>query len=71
MKVKFKKNTEPCLQYDVINPEIVMHYDEFHKKYMPCIEISVLGMVPAELLTETHHPDNVDGINVAVYLSTH
>ena len=69
MKVKFKLNTTPCLQYDVKNETPVMHFDEILDKYCECIELSVLGLVPLELLCETNCEDNVDAIEVAVVLS--
>ena len=66
MKVKFKLNTTPCVQYDVKSEPPVMHFDEYLNKYCECIELSVLGL---ELLCETDCEDNVDAIEVAVVLS--
>ena len=70
MKVKFKNNIEPCIQYEVINPFPVIEYDDVLKKYCPMIEVEILGLVPKELLEEvTIHPDNIQAIDLAVYLS--
>lgn len=69
-KVRFKGNTEPCLQYDLLDETEVMEYDEVKfKKYVPCIRISVIGFVPKELMCEATHPGNVDAIDVAIELS--
>ena len=69
MKVIFKGNTEPCIQYEVKNSTEVMDYDEVLEKVTPCIEIEVLGLVPKELLKEATHPGNTNAIDVSVYLS--
>ena len=69
MKMRFKNNNEPCLQYEVKNPTPVIEWDEQLNKYCECIELQVLGLVPMELIKEANHPDNVDGIDVAVYLT--
>lgn len=69
MKVIFIHNDQPCIQYEVLNENTVMEYDEFFGKYVECIELSVLGLVPKELLTEANHPDNINAIDVSVYLT--
>lgn len=69
MKVRFIHNDQPCIQYDVLNETPVIEYDDFFGKYVECIELSVLGLVPKELLTQANHPDNSDAIDVAVYLT--
>lgn len=70
MKVKFKQNTEPCIVYNVINGTEVMEFSDPMGKYWPHIEIEVLGLVPAELLTEAvDHPNNIPAIDVAVELT--
>jgi hypothetical protein len=72
MKVRFIKNQEPCVVYEVKNPNPTMEYDDQYKKYMECIEIEVMGFVPMELLTEaSDHPNNVNAIDLAVYLNNH
>lgn len=69
MKMRFRNNNEPCLQYEVKNAVPIIEYDEQLKKYCECIELAVLGLVPKELLTEANHSDNVDGIDVAIHLT--
>lgn len=68
--VKFKANTEPCIVYVVENGTPIMEYDEVFNKYMECIELKVLGLVPKVLLTEAkNHPENIPAIDVAVQIS--
>ena len=69
MKVRVIHNEEPCIHYEVINENTVMEYDDFFGKYVECIELSILGLVPKELLTESIHPENINAIDVAVYLA--
>lgn len=65
--LKFKSNPEPCIQYKLIDPTEIMEYDDVvFNKYVPHIEISVMGLVPKELMEETSHPDNIDAIDVMV-----
>lgn len=72
MTVKFAKNPEPCIQYKVINPNPVWEYDEYFSKYMECIEIEVMGLVPKELLAECEpNETNVNAIDLAIYLNNH
>lgn len=68
-KVIFKSNTEPCIAYEVRDNTEVVQYDEVLEKFTPCIEIEALGMVAKELLTEATHPDNINAIDIAVYLT--
>lgn len=67
MHVKFRLNPEPCIQYEVLQ-ESVMAVDP---KYGYCehMELKVMGLVPAQLLTPTEHPDNVDAIDLFIELS--
>lgn len=69
MKVKFKGNIEPCIQYEVKNSTPIIVYDEVFEKNMECIEIEILGLVPLNLLVETNHEDNTNAIDIAVYLT--
>lgn len=70
MIVKFKGNTEPCIVYKVINDKEVVEYDEIQKKYCPCIEVEVLGLVSKEVFAEAiDHPNNIAAIDIAVELS--
>lgn len=70
MKVKFKKNTEPCIVYNVINATPVFEYDEYFKEYKECIEIETMGLVPKELLVEAvEHAHNVSATDLTVYLT--
>lgn len=70
MKVIFKRNTEPCIQYEVKNGVEVMEYDDVYlDRYAPCIEIEILGLVPKELLAEATHPENINATDVAIYLT--
>lgn len=66
MKVIFKRNAEPCIQYRVLSEKPVMEYDEIFGRYMSCIDIEVLGLVPEILLKEATHPDNIDAIDVLI-----
>lgn len=69
MKVKFKGNTEPCIEYNVLQSD-VMEYSEKLCKWCPHLELEVLGLVPAELLAPAKdHPDNIPAINIAIELS--
>lgn len=68
MKMKFKKNPEPCIQYNLISGP-VMEYDEIQEKYCECLEIQCMGFVDASLLTETMCEDNVDAIDLFIELS--
>lgn len=68
-KVIFKENNQPCIQYSVKDNTEVMHYDEHLKKYTPCIDIEMLGLIPEELLTEATHPDNINATDISVYLT--
>ena len=69
MKVIFKGNQEPCIQYEVKDSTEVMDYYEALNKSTTCIEIEVLGLVPKELLKEATHPGNTNAIDVSVYLA--
>ena len=69
MKVRFIHNEEPCITYDVLNETPVVEYNDFLGKYVECIELSVLGLVPKELLEETSNPENINAIDVAVCLT--
>jgi hypothetical protein len=69
MKVIFKGNKEPCIQYEVKNSNEVIEFNEMMDKYAPHIEIETLGLVPKELLTEATHPDNINATDIAVYLT--
>lgn len=69
MKVKFKKNSEPCLQYEVKDPNPVFEWDEYLGKYCECIEIEMMGLVPKELLTETNCSKNLDATELAICLT--
>lgn len=69
MKVKFKLNQEPCIEYKVLQQDM-MEYSEKLGKWCPHHDLEVLGLVPAELLTEIEgHPGNVPAIDVAIELS--
>ena len=68
--VKFKKNNEPCITYKVINPNPVMEYDDYFKKYCECIEIEAMGLVPLELLDEAKECEgNVSATDLSIYLT--
>jgi hypothetical protein len=69
MKVKFKDSIEPCIQYEVIDPIHQWNYDELFDKYILCLEIESLGLVPQEILEETTHPDNINATDIAINLS--
>lgn len=69
MKVRFKNNTEPCIQYHVKNEVPVIGYDEVLNKYCPCIELEILGLVASELVTEAFHSDNTNATDLAIYLT--
>lgn len=69
MKVKFKLNEEPCIEYEVKQAN-TMEYSEELGKYCRHHELEVLGPVPAELLAEVDgHPDNIPAIDIAIELS--
>lgn len=68
MKMKFKANAEPYIEYEVKNPTPVMEYSKLLKKETPCIELSVLGLVPQELLEECNSAENIQAIDVLVAL---
>jgi hypothetical protein len=70
MKVRFKGNSEPCVQYRVLNNTPVIEYDEVLGKYCACIEIEALGLVPLEMLCETTCNENVDAIDIVVHLKS-
>lgn len=68
--VKFKRNTEPCIVYKVLNSTPVFEYDEVLERYEECIEIDSLGLVPKVLLAEAEeHEDNIPSIDMAVYIT--
>ena len=71
MKVRFKGNTSPCMVYRVINPVPVMEFDEVvFKKYISCIEIECLGLIPTEILEEVEETTaDIPAIEVAVYIA--
>jgi hypothetical protein len=69
MYLRFKKNQEPCIQYELINGTSVWEYDEYFKKYMECIEIECMGLVPKHLLTRANHPNNLNAIDLEIYLT--
>lgn len=69
MKVRFKSNSEPCIQYDLIDFTDVMHFDELvYHKYVPHIRISLIGLVPKELIVPATHRDNVDAVDMMLCL---
>jgi hypothetical protein len=69
MKVRFIHNDQPCIQYEVLDETPVIEYDDFFGKYVECIELPVLVLVPKKLLIEANHPDNINAIDVSVYLT--
>jgi hypothetical protein len=69
VKVKFKRNNEPCIVYET-NGVIVTEYDELLKKYCPCYFIDILGWCDATRFEEAkEHPENINSIDVAVFLT--
>lgn len=70
MRVKFKNfdsNDGGFISYKVLNEVPVVEWDDNLKKYCNQIEISILGLVPEELLEETDDTE-IDAVDVHIEL---
>jgi hypothetical protein len=70
MKLIFQSNTEPCIEYEVLEEWESYQYDEVvFKKYVPCRKLEILGYVPSKLLKpSTNHPQNIKAIDLAIHI---
>lgn len=70
MRVKFKNfDTEDggFISYKVLNEVPVIEWDDLLQKYCEQIEISILGLVPLEMLEETDDAET-DAVDVYIEL---
>jgi len=68
MKVRFKANKEPCIQYTVLG-EPTDEWDDVQKKFCICLHLQGLGWVEKRLLEETFHPENTDALEIYIDLN--